>query len=147
MTTSLRPQTTARKRQRALKGALTIEEVMTRAPHTVGSEQPLSTAHRMMREHGIRHLPVLSGGKLVGVLSQRDLYFVESIAGVDTAIDVIADAMTADVFTVGPEQTLRDVVHTMTEHKYGSAVVVDHGKVVGIFTATDALDLLEDALA
>jgi acetoin utilization protein AcuB len=99
-----------------------------------------------MRENGVRHLPVLFGGKLVGVLSQRDLYFVETIAGVDTGIDVIADAMTADVFTVGPEETLREVVRTMAKHRYGSAVVVDHGKVVGIFTATDALDILADVM-
>jgi len=52
----------------------TIQKYMTRALHTIGQEQTLDVAHTVMRQHGIRHLPVLEGGKLVGLLSQRDLH-------------------------------------------------------------------------
>jgi acetoin utilization protein AcuB len=52
---------------------LTVERFMTRSPLTIGQDQPLAAAHRMMREHRVRHLPVLDGGMLVGVVSQRDL--------------------------------------------------------------------------
>jgi acetoin utilization protein AcuB len=128
------------------KANLAMRQVMTRTPYTIGSEQSLAKAHAMMREHGLRHLPVLRGGKLVGVLSQRDLYFVESIAGVDDTVDTVADAMTPEVYTVGPEEKVSDVVRTMAVHRYGSAVVVDRAQVVGIFTATDALFLLADRL-
>ena len=61
----------------------TIDQFMTRAPHTIGYHQTLATAHRMMRELSIRHLPVLDGGKLVGILSQRDLHFIETLKDVD----------------------------------------------------------------
>jgi len=124
-----------------------IGDVMTASPHTIGSEQKLSVAHRMMVEHELRHLPVLRAGKLVGVISQRDLYFLESMAGVDADIDLIADAMTPDVYSTSPDASLRDVVHAMSEHKYGCAVVVEAGRVTGVFTATDALRELADALA
>jgi acetoin utilization protein AcuB len=57
----------------------TIQKYMTPTPHTIGQEQTLQVAHDVMREHGVRHLPVLEGGKLVGLLSQRDLHLVETL--------------------------------------------------------------------
>ena len=124
----------------------TIRQVMTRAPHTIGSHQKLAAAHVMMRELGLRHLPVMRGSELVGVLSQRDLYFLETLAGVDVDIDQVTDAMTAEVYTVGPDDALRDVARAMAESRRGCAVVMEDGRVVGIFTATDALRHLADAL-
>jgi universal stress protein F len=93
----------------------TIGQVMTPAPHTIGSEQKLAYAHKVMRENGLRHLPVLRSGKLIGVLSQRDLYFLETISGVDIDIDKVADAMSPDVFTTPPDQSLREVARVMAE--------------------------------
>lgn len=118
---------------------------MTKSPHTIGFDQPLSRAHDMMREYRLRHLPVLDAGKLVGVLSQRDLYFVEAITGVERRVDAVAEAMAAELFTVAPGDRVSDVARTMGEHKYGCAVVIDVGRVIGIFTATDALALLARA--
>lgn len=123
-----------------------IRDVMTPAPHTVGSDQKLSKAHKLMREHGLRHLPVLRAGRLVGVLSQRDLYFVEAISGVDVDIDTVADAMSSDVYTSGPDENVRSVAWVMATKKYGCAVVLERGEVVGIFTVTDALLHLANAL-
>jgi acetoin utilization protein AcuB len=120
----------------------TIAEVMTTAPHTIGRDQKLAFAHDLMREHRFRHLPVLDGGQLVGVLSQRDLYFNESIGGADVEMDSVAEVMTSVVFTVAPGDCVADVAQTMAVHKYGCAIVVDRGHVVGIFTSTDALALL-----
>ena len=119
---------------------------MTPTPHTIGSDQTLAHAHDVMRAHGVRHLPVLRGGKLVGVLSQRDLYFVESSTLATRTVDEVAEAMTQDVYTVGPREHIGAVVKQMAEHKFGCAVVVERGHVVGIFTATDALGLLAKIL-
>jgi acetoin utilization protein AcuB len=60
---------------------------MTVSPVVIGSERTLADAHRMMRERGIRHLPVVDAGALVGVVSQRDLYLAETLGGVDPATD------------------------------------------------------------
>lgn len=62
---------------------------MTPQPLTIGRNEPLVTAHRLMNEHGVRHLPVLEHGELIGIVSQRDLYFLETIRGVDLERDSV----------------------------------------------------------
>gem|GEM_PF-708981 len=122
---------------------ITVGEVMSASPHTIGADQTLARAHEMMRALRVRHLPVLSGGKLVGVLSQRDLYFLETLQGIDQDKDTATDAMTSDVYVVAPSDKLADVARNMSEKRYGCAVVADvHGRVVGIFTSTDGLRVL-----
>jgi acetoin utilization protein AcuB len=120
----------------------TIADCMTRAPHSIGVEQSLETAHTMMRTHGIRHLPVLAGGKLVGLLSQRDLYLIETLDRLDTKTVRVDEAMSQEAYVVEPSEPLASVAATMAEKKLGCAVVMDHGKVVGVFTTVDALRLL-----
>jgi|CXWL01.1.fsa_nt_gi acetoin utilization protein AcuB len=121
---------------------LTVADVMTEQPLTIGRDQPLSVAHRMMRENRVRHLPVLEHGELVGVLTQRDLYFLETIAGVEIDSDKIDDAMSTDAYAVAPDARLEDVAAVMAEQRYGCAVVMERGRVAGIFTATDALRVI-----
>ena len=120
----------------------TLADVMTPEPLTIGRDQKLVVAHKLMAENGIRHLPVLERGELVGVVSQRDLYFVETIAGVSKLADKVEDAMTTDARAFLPDTPLAVVAREMFEHKLGCAVVVERDRVVGIFTAMDALRIL-----
>jgi acetoin utilization protein AcuB len=122
----------------------TIRKYMTPTPVTIGVDQTLAAAHRLMRDHGVRHLPVLDGGKLVGILSLRDLHFLETLPSVKATEVRVEEAMTPDPFTATPETSLVKVAEEMAEHKYGSAVVVSRGKVVGVFTTVDALRALID---
>jgi acetoin utilization protein AcuB len=119
-----------------------IKDVMTPQPVTIGRDQTLETAHAMMREHHCRHLPVLEHGELVGLLSLRDLYFLETLAGVDLASDKVEDAMSQEAYAVTPDAPLGDVCAHMARHKLGCAVVLERDRVAGIFTATDALRVL-----
>ena len=123
---------------------MSIQKYMSPGPHTIGQEQTLSVAHSLMRQHGVRHLPVLEGGKLVGVLSQRDLHLIETLRDVDPATTTVDEAMTSDVYITGPDAGLHEVASKMAEHKYGSAVIVERGKVVGMFTTIDALNILAE---
>jgi len=122
--------------------SLTIEEFMTRAPHTIGFQQTLAAAHQVMGEHGIRHLPVLEAGKLVGILSQRDLHLIETLTDVNPGEIEVGEAMTPVPYTVSPRTPLRKVASQMAAHKYGSAVVLEKDQVVGVFTTVDALRAL-----
>jgi len=115
-----------------------IQKYMTTNVQTIGDDQPMSVAHRLMREQHIRHLPVLHQGKLVGILTDRDLNLVETLTDVDPKLVAVSEAMTPDPYVVGPDTLLDEVVSSMATNKYGSAVVCDNGVVVGIFTTVDA---------
>jgi acetoin utilization protein AcuB len=123
-----------------------VHEYMTPTPLTIGADQTLSHAHAMMREHGIRHLPVLVGGKLEGILSDRDLSLLETMRDVDPARVTVEEAMTLVVYTVAPDAPLDEVADHMADHKIGSVVVLTGGKVSGVFTAVDGLRALADVL-
>jgi acetoin utilization protein AcuB len=115
---------------------------MTDHPHTIGSEQSISEAARRMQEHRIRHLPVLEGGALVGMISDRDVLLGERVSPPLT----VADVMSPETFAVSPDARVSAVVAKMAEQRLGSAVVMQGTKVIGIFTTTDALQMLARAL-
>ncbi len=119
-----------------------VRSFMTASPVVVASHRTLAEAHQLMREHRVRHLPVVDDGRLVGILSQRDLYMLETLRGIDVASETVAEAMTAEPYTAAPDAPLDDVAREMADHRYGSAVVVDGGAVVGVFTTVDALRAL-----
>ncbi len=119
-----------------------IRRFMVSAPHCVGRDQTLAAAHARMRTLGIRHLPVLDGGKLVGIVSERDLFFVETGRDVDPSKVLVEDAMSTNVYAVPAERPLGEVAAMMVEHKYGCAVIVNNGHVDGIFTTNDALRVI-----
>lgn len=115
-----------------------VRTFMTPAPHTIGADQTMDRAHHVMRQHRIRHLPVLVAERLVGVLSDGDLHLVETLRDVDPTKIKVEEAMTQDPYTVGPDTPVDEVVTEMARHKYGSVVVVDNHHVVGVFTTNDA---------
>ncbi len=124
----------------------TISRYMTPQPWTIRSDVKLSQAHSIMREHGIRHLPVLDAGKLVGILSERDIYMLDRFPAFD-ADRTVEDAMTQDVYAVHCDDPVDGVVETMAKHKYGSAVVMNRRDVVeGIFTSVDAMQVFAEVL-
>jgi len=121
-----------------------IAEYMTPVPHTVGSEQTITFAQKLMEKHGVRHLPVLHGGELYGIVSDRDLGMIAGLNEVNPDKTTVEEAMTQEAYTVSKETSLFTVLQEMLEHKYGSAIVVEGVKIVGIFTTHDALKLLVD---
>ncbi|WP_394842372.1 CBS domain-containing protein [Pendulispora brunnea] len=123
-----------------------VAAYMTASPHSIGRDQTLETAHEMMRRYRVRHLPVLEHGKLAGILSQRDLYLIESLPGVTTRDTLVDEAMSEDAYCVRQDARVEDVVQEMAENKYGCAVVMSGGRVCGIFTTTDALQALSGVL-
>jgi acetoin utilization protein AcuB len=119
---------------------------MTTTPHTAESSITLAAASKLMQAHGIRHLPVMTGDKLLGVITERDIRFAESFSIVDPESATVYGAMTEDLYTVSPETPLDEVVASMAEKKYGSAIVVQNKHVVGVFTTVDACRALSELL-
>lgn len=119
----------------------TVSELMTREVVTLRETQNLAAAGEMLRLHHIRHLPVLREGKLVGLVTSRDLLRAAAERrGADPSKHPLfaADIMTRDVTTVRPDTPLREAVRVMLEHKYGCLPVVgEDGALVGILTEAD----------
>jgi acetoin utilization protein AcuB len=124
----------------------TIQKYMSAAPHSIGNDQTIATAALMMNDHRVRHLPVLHGGRLLGILTDRDIKLIETFRDVDPTKIRVEEAMTEQPYSVSPEAPLDEVVETMAANKYGSAVVMQNQKVVGIFTTVDACEALAQLL-
>lgn len=116
-----------------------ISQFMSTSPHVIGRDQSIETAHAIMRKYAIRHLPVLDGGKLAGVISQRELYLVEARGDIDTRSAIVGEEMSRETCRVQLDTQLEHVALDMAHHKYDCAVVMDGERVVGIFTPIDAL--------
>lgn len=116
-----------------------VSRYMTAKPFTIQRTATLAEAHKLMREHQIRHLPVVdSVGDLCGVVSQRDLHLIETLADADPEKVRVEEAMVERPFIVTSDIALDEVVEIMAEHKYGSVVVMGKQGIEGIFTAVDA---------
>lgn len=124
-----------------------VNDYMTPSPQSIGGEQTLAMAAKLMREHHIRHLPVLSGGRFRGLLTDRDLKLVQGLRDVDPAAVTVDEAMTEEPYVVSPDTPLDEVVRAMATHKYGSAVVMQNQRVVGMFTTVDACRALSELLS
>ncbi len=118
-----------------------IQEFMTKRPECIDAGATVAEAYRLMRETRCRHLPVIKGGRLAGIVSQRGLYRLETLVNIDRMRDPVTDAMD-EAFAVPPEALVTKVAAQMAAQKLGAAVIARDGHVLGIFTTNDALDAL-----
>jgi acetoin utilization protein AcuB len=123
-----------------------IQKYMTQAQYFASPDESVLLAYERMLEHEVRHLPVVRGTALVGVLFKSDLKLVESLDPAVVRPIKVESVMVTDYYTVAPDEALDVAAREMSKRKWGSALVTDRGKVVGVFTTTDALRALSDAL-
>lgn len=129
-----------------MKTSIPLARYMSEAPRTIDVNDSVAHAHAMMRDGRFRHLPVTEGGKLVGVVSDGDLLFCETVISGDAAKIAVRDAMRPHPYTVAPEVPLDEVVDEMSRRKIGSTIAIKDGEIVGIFTSIDAQKALADVL-
>ena len=119
-----------------------IHEIMSTNVVTIGPREAASAAWSRMRRRGIRHLVVMDEDRVVGVLSERDL---GGRSGAATRKNrVVRDLMTPRVETADPEASVDDAAELMRRRLIGSLPVVDGDDLVGIVTATDVFEALEN---
>ncbi len=119
-----------------------VEEFTTPNPITATTHSHVEELARVMKDHGIRHLPILDGTKLVGIVSERDLKVVAGLKALERVQVTAADIMSPDPVTVDAATPLDAVAFEMAEKKIGSVLVSDGDDFLGIFTVTDALNAL-----
>jgi CBS domain-containing protein len=133
-----------------------VEDIMTRHVPSLTVDDSLSRVEEAMDRFGITHVPVLEGGKIVGLITHRDLAraaasSLEHDSREHTAAlqkqSSVADVMTKSIVTVGPQTPLAEAASLMRHHKLGCLPVTVHGdELVGIITAGDLLSLVIDFL-
>lgn len=135
-------------------GSTKAEEIMTKKPFTVEEDETAGAILNLFRQHGISHAPVVSDGKIIGMISIRDL--IDSILQPkqsQTTGDLSGESapvlnihakgiMTKPVITILPETTLQDAEKQMHKSNISSLVVVKDERPIGILTKRDFLELL-----
>ncbi len=129
-----------------------VRDIMTSPAIVVTPNTTAPAANALMKQHCIRHLPVVENGRLVGIVSQGDLRQASITAAINSdsyelhfMLDrlTVGKIMTRKVFTVTPEAFIVHAVELMTEKKIaGLPVVEKDGSVVGIITESDLLKML-----
>lgn len=128
-----------------MRKTTSVRDYMSRLPEEVDRTEPLRSALRTMNERHIRHIPVMDGANLYGILSRQDVQDAWLRFGETADEKSVGDVCTRDVLKVSPLTTIADVARQMTERGVTSVLVVDADMLVGIFTSTDALRVLADA--
>ncbi len=122
-----------------------VKDVMKSPVLTVGPEVALEDAYRLLLEKGIRHLPVVAEGKVVGILTDRDIRLATSHLnpkGPCPGCAQVGEVMTRGVITAHPLDPVEEAARVMRERKIGCLPVLEDGALVGIVTGIDLLDAL-----
>lgn len=120
-----------------------VDEFTTPDPVTAHEDMTMDELSELMERHDIRHLPVLRGDDVVGLISERDVRLVSGLTAAEKLQVRASDIMATEPLMVDAATPLEDVAKQMSSQRTGSAIVTDEdGRLVGIFTATDALNAL-----
>lgn len=121
---------------------------MTPFPYSVSIDAPIGAARKLMLEKHVHHLPVTDGGRLAGIVTDRDIKLLlgPEFGSPDPKELTVEDAYVSDGFVVDLETPLVEVLGTMIERHLGAALVTAHGRLAGIFTAMDACRALHNHL-
>lgn len=128
-----------------------VSDVFTRGAIVVDPNTSAPQARKVMEEHKIRRLPVVDGGKLVGIVTLTDL--LKAAPSPATSLSIwelhylldrvkVSEIMTKDVVTTTPDADLREVARVMADRKIGGLPVVEDGQVVGMITESDVFRAL-----
>ena len=131
-----------------------VTHVMTANPISIGKNESVSTARRLINEKGIHHLPVVDGDKLVGILTSNDFLRVsfgefgdQDGRSLDVILDhtySLSDLMSGDPVSIDKNDTIRDAARILASSEFHSLPVVDGSVLVGIVTSTDLIRHLLD---
>ena len=108
-------------------------------PVTATSDMSVSAAARLMKQHRIGALLVLDGNRLAGIFTERDALFRVIAEGRSPEMTTLAEVMTPNPRTIGPDRPFGHALHLMYEGEFRHVPVVENGRALGIVSARDAL--------
>ncbi|WP_232699856.1 CBS and ACT domain-containing protein [Brevibacillus daliensis] len=122
-----------------------MEQFMRKKVVTVTADTTIQVAFALLKGNRIRHLPVMDGNRLVGIISDRDIRDALPSVLCSHSDDKMVmqkqvhEIMVTDVITAHPLEFLEDAAKTLYEHKVGSLPILENGQLVGIVTESDIL--------
>ena len=132
-----------------------VKSRMTANPITVSSETSVADAYELLLKHKVRRLPVVDNGKLVGIVTDKELQQLTLSKATTLSIyeinyllakTKVKEAMTSGVYTTTPDALLEEAAAVMRDHKVSALPVLDGEKLVGIITETNIFDAFTDLL-
>ncbi len=124
---------------------ITVDEYTSVSPITVDLNADLKVAEDLMKENEIRHLPVMEGKEVVGLVSQRDIF--ANVGKPWSEFMRVKSVMSTSILFAYANDNLADVAYRLSSEKVGSAIILDEdNQLYGIFTTTDALNALVEIL-
>ncbi len=121
---------------------LCVKDCMTRRPAQVTEDASIGTALARMRSADVRHLLVMDGDRLCGVVSVRDLRRLAGSMSASLLVEPVSRIMTDDPVTIAPDTPVATAARVLLERKIGALPVRDGDDIIGIFTTADALEAL-----
>jgi len=112
--------------------------------HTVNADDPVRTAIQLMADHFVGALPVLSGGKLAGIVSERDYARKVVLMGRNSAETTVETIMSTPVIHVGPQNSVNDCMVLMTDKRIRHLPVVENDKLIGVISIGDCVKAVID---
>ena len=128
-----------------------VRYIMNKEVITVSPEMDLEEALKLLSTKNLRHLPVVEHGKLVGIVSDRDLLSASPAFGQEDKLEILSGTllkqiMHRDIITVHPLETIDEAARLLYEHRIGCLPVLQQGTIVGILTQSDILFALMDLM-
>jgi CBS domain-containing protein len=114
-----------------------VDQAMTRDPQSIAPLTPVSEAARLMRSKDVGSVPVVEDGRLVGMVTDRDIALRLVAEGKDAQATPVADVASAEIVTVRPEQELDSALQLMAQHQVRRLPVVENDRLVGIVSQAD----------
>lgn len=117
----------------------TVRQFMTPNPVIIDGGLSIADAFTRMFQIHARHLPVYTNGHLVGIISDRDIGHLSAVQGIDPNRCTAEQACSPNPYVCAPETPLAEVAQVLAQHRFGAALVMEGGNLVGLFTVTDAM--------
>lgn len=109
-----------------------VSEIMTREPSTLAPTSTIGEAATIMRQDDCGSVPIVDGGRVIGIITDRDIVVRVLAAGKDPKTTRVSDAMTADPVTVGPDASVDEAQKVMADRQVRRLPVVEAGRLVGL---------------
>jgi len=111
---------------------------------TVNAEDPVRTAIQLMADHFVGALPVMQGGRLAGIISERDYARKVILMGRKSTETTVGTIMSSPVIHVGPQNTVNDCMQLMTDHRIRHLPVCEGGQLIGVISIGDCVKAVID---